>query len=511
MEMKPKQSPLFVPALWEGTHFKLLDETLLPWKMEYITVNEVSQGLQAVKEMKTRAFGQVLTFLYTAALVAQGTKTKSPEPLRERLIRLAEEFSEARPTFDFRGLAIFFPEWFRELPSGKDAGSWIEGKIHGFVTMIMERREQRARRAAELLPNPCRLLTHCNISGELVAVAQCCEEMGKELYVTATETRPYLQGSRLTAWEVAQAGIEIALIPDSAIAQVMAKGEVDAVLVGSDRCAQNGDIINKVGTYPLALMAKEYGIPFYVLVQDPGSLAKGEDVLIEERPVAELLIFQGRSLAPEGTKGIGGRYPAFDLTPASLISSLIGFDDTFTPESFRQRFQKASPSTKDGKKEKYLLLYGIPRRSSYPYLSHSLKAEQIQNILVPEMRPALWGVHVVTRELLERNIPMTLISDNMMGSFFAQGQIQRLYLFYAELSEKGPVGICGSLLAVLLARAHGVPVELLASEDAKEAPLDRDISSFLGQRVIPEGVAIYPIEREEIPWSLFKENKAGIS
>ncbi len=515
--MKSKQSPLFTPALWEGNRFKILDETLLPWKLEYITVSDVSQALQAVKEMKTRAFGQVMTFFYAAALAARDYRGKEAEGLRERLYELTEEFSQARPTFDFKGLARLFSEWFRELPSGAAAGEWIEGKIHQFAARVPEVRGARARHAAGLLPNPCRLLTHCNVSGELVAVARWCEEMGKEFSVMATETRPYLQGSRLTAWELAQASVKVDVIPDCAIAQVMTKGEVNAVIVGADRSAQNGDIINKVGTYPIALMAKEYGIPFYALVQDPGPLVKGEDAVIEERPVAELFTFQGRSDIPEGLQG---RYPAFDVTPASLVSSLINFDGSLTPEDFRQRFQQASTGTlrlrsgqaPDGKKEqgKYLLLYGIPKPDSYPYLSHALKAEQVQTVLVPEMRPELWGVQVVTRELLEKNIPTTLISDNMMGTFFAQGLIHRLYLFYTELSEKGPVGICGSLLATLLARAHGVPVELLASAEAKVAPLDRDISTFLGQRVIPEGVAIYPIEREVVPWSLFKENKAGI-
>ncbi|MBI2348572.1 MAG: hypothetical protein HYV05_07960, partial [Deltaproteobacteria bacterium] len=118
-------------------------------------------------------------------------------------------------------------------------------------------------------------------------------------------------------------------------------------------------------------------------------------------------------------------------------------------------------------------------------------------------------VHVVARELVRRNIPTTLISDNMMGAFFSQGQIKRLYLFYSELGEKGPVGICGSLLAVLLARRHGVPVELLAAEASREPPMDRDASTFLGQRVSPGGAALYPIEKEATPWSLFKEEKGG--
>jgi len=509
--MKPEPSPLFIPALWEGTHFKILDETLLPWRVEYVTIRDVSDALRAVKEMKTRAFGQVLTFLYAAALVIRETGCQAPEPLRQHLTRLAEEFTEARPTFDFKGFLGLFDQWLSELPPANHAGRWIEDKIHQFVAAVPKVRGERARRAAELLPDPCRLLTHCNISGEVVALAQRSKEMGKSVRVIATETRPYLQGTRLTAWEVAQAGIPVTLIPDCAIAQVFAKGEVDAVLVGADRSAQNGDIINKVGTYPLALTAKHYGVPFYALVQNPGPLACGKDALIEERPVSELLTFQGRPLLPKGAGEITGRYPAFDVTPAALISSLIGFDGTFTPESFREKYQSAPSSRENDKKERetFLLIYGIPKESDYAYLSRALQVERYQSLLVPEMRPQLWGVHTVARDLLGKNPPMTLISDNMMGTFFAHRQIGRLCLFYTELSEKGPVGICGSLLAALLAHAHGVPAELISSRETTETPQDRDVTTFLGQRVCPEGVAIYRVEKEVIPWSLFKENKAG--
>lgn len=508
--MKSPYSPLFVPVLWEGGRLKVLDETLLPWKTEYIPVEDVSEALRVVKEMKTRAFGQVLTFLYTAALVAQGYKEKNPEPLRERLVRLAEEFTQARPTFDFPGLARDFPAWFRELPPGEEAGSWIGSKARALAAQIIKAREERAKRTAELLPHPCTLLTHCNISGELAAVARFCAEMGKELRVIATETRPYLQGSRLTAWEVAQAGVKVALIPDNAVAQVIAGGEVNAVLVGSDRCAQNGDVINKVGTYPLALVAKEYGIPFYALVQQPGSAATGEDIAIEERPVSELLTFQGRSLAAEGAEKIEGRYPAFDITPAALISRLIDFGASWTPEDFRKKSQDGSAPAKGDKKggKSFLLVYGLPKKESYRHLAQALKAEQAEAVLIPEMRPELRGARVVARELVRQKIPTTLISDNMMGTFFAQGRVRRLYLFYTELAARGPVGICGSLLAVLLARAHGTPIELLAAEKAGESPSDRDVATFLGERVAPEGVAIFPIKEEVIPWPLFKENRA---
>jgi len=500
-----QKSPLFAPVIWEGDRFRILDETLLPWEKQYITVTEVSEAIRAVKEMKTRAFGQVLTFLYSAALTARTTNAKAPEALGRRLQELADEFSEARPTFNFKRHTTFFDECLKECPAGEQVGSWIEGKIHNQIATILKARDGRAEMVAKLLPSPCRLMTHCNISGELVAIGEHCKAMGKDFHVIATETRPYLQGSRLTAWELAQSGIGVTLIPDSATAQVMSKGDVDVVLVGSDRCAQNGDIINKVGTYPLALMAKEYGIPFYALVQDPGHLPTGGHVPIEERPVTELFNFQGHSIAPEGVQG---RYPAFDVTPAVLLSYLIRYDGVFTPDSFREKFQQDSVEKEIEKKEKkrLILLYGIPRNDDYTQLLEAFKDEQADGMLVPEIRPQLWGTQEVARELIQRGISTTLISDNMMGTFFAQEEIRRVYLFYHELDENGPVGICGSLLTARLAQVHGVPIKLLGSGETQQQPLDGTVATFMGQRVCPEEVTIYPVKKDRIPWSLLKNN-----
>jgi len=498
-----KQSPLFQPVLWEEGRFKILDETLLPWKREYIDVGDLSEALSAVKEMKTRAFGQVLTFFYAAALVARGADGQSGAALRERLGRLPDEFIAVRPTFDFKGLAGYYEPWFAAMPAGSEAGGWFEGKIHDLVSGVMKARSQRAKNAAEILPESCRLLTHCNVSGEIVAVAHWCRAMGKKLRVIATETRPYLQGSRLTAWELAEAGVEVELIPDAAVAQVIAGGKVDAVLVGADRSARNGDIINKVGTYPIAVVAGEHGVPFYVLVQPPGKLQSGAAVEIEERPVSELFELQGRSLLKER---IDGRYPAFDVTPARLISRLIDFDGNYTPQTFRKKYPpdvSAEPAKKTG--PGYLLIYGIPEASGYSFLGHALAGEEAAHVLLPEMRPELWGLHTVAAGLKQQKVPFKLISDGMMGTFFAQGAIRRVYLFYTDLAEKGPVGIPGSLLAVLLARAHGVSVKLLASRPASAGALDRDVSTFMGERVVVGGIAISPVENEIVPWELFKE------
>jgi hypothetical protein len=137
-------------------------------------------------------------------------------------------------------------------------------------------------------------------------------------------------------------------------------------------------------------------------------------------------------------------------------------------------------------------------------LGHALKAEQAQRVLIAEMRPELWGARKVARELLKRQIPTTLISDNMMGTLFAQGHIRRLYLFYSALGEQGASATCGALLAARLARAHGVAIELLEAAEVKEAPADSDVSTFLGRKLISPGVSVYPVQQELLPWELLK-------
>jgi methylthioribose-1-phosphate isomerase len=505
--MSSVQSPLFEPVLWQGASFKILDEIQVPEKIEYLDVNEVEQALSAVREMKTRAFGQVLTFLYSAALLADRYSGNEPGPLRERLAQLTQQFCDARPTFDFRGLGGFFEEWFEQLPSGVNVGATIAKQAREFGQQIVCARSARAKRVATILPNPARVLTHCNVSGELVAVAHYCNELGKEFSVIATETRPYLQGARLTGWELAQAGVTVSLIPDCAVAQVMASGAVNAVIVGADRSAQNGDVINKVGTYPIACMAKEYDVPFHALVQDPRSLQRGADVPIEERPANELLTFQGMPLVAGADSGISARYPSFDVTPARLITYLVGFEDLYTPETFRRKYRVTVYGDNDAKAKvngKYLLIYGIPPKSQYSFLRSALQAEQAERVLVPEMRPQLWGAQVIAPELLKRHAPTTLISDNIMGTLFAQGEIRKLCLFYESLTEAGPKGICGSLVAVQLARLHGVPIELFSGEGRSDSTADQDVSTFMGKKICPAGVAVRPVEAEVVPWALFK-------
>jgi methylthioribose-1-phosphate isomerase len=499
-----KESPLFVPTLWEGDRFVVLDETQIPLRTEYITVTEPAHAIEAVKDMKTRAFGQVLTFIYTAALAVQSRRIETVQEARERIQALAQEFKEARPTFDFEGIAALL---LNKLQGEPAHGETTESLVHGILDYgagVVAARNARAKRVSELLPRASRLLTHCNVSGELVAVAQHCQELGKEVEFIATETRPYLQGSRLTAWELSEAGVKVSLIPDSAIAQVMERKQVDAAIVGSDRCARNGDIVNKVGTYPIALMAQQYGVPFYALVQHPGKLRTGSDLSIEERPSSELLEFHGRSVGPEGA---GGRYPAFDVTPASLISRLIGFEGVFSPDEFRQKYggETSLETCRHSADGGYVMTYGVPKGRNYcSYLAEILREDKATAILVPEMRPELWGARLVARRLVQDRLPVTLIADDMMGTFFAQGKITRLLLFYSEVTEPGIRSACGSLLAARLARAHGVRIQLNPAEQVNERPEDPDVTTFLGQRVAPAGVEALRVKDEVMPWDLLR-------
>jgi len=504
--MSAVQSPLFEPVLWQGDGFNVLDETRVPEEIEYFEVRDIQQALEAVREMKTRAFGQVLTFLYSAALSFQRCPDSNVETLRQSLAELTRQFCAARPTFDFRGLEFFVNAGFGELPPGADPREAIAKHARELAQQIVRGRLARAKLTSSILPHAARVMTHCNVSGELVAVAQYCKESGKEFSVVATETRPYLQGARLTAWELAQAGVPVSVIPDCAIAQAMERGDVNAVIVGADRSAQNGDIINKVGTYPLALMAKESGVPFHALVQDPRSLARGEDVPIEERPAAELLTFKGQSVVAQGAQNLNARYPSFDMTPAALITHLIGFDAIYTPETFRQKYQR-QVSTEERRPEqrgKYVLVYGVPPKNQYAFLASAVKAEQADSVLVPEMRPQLWGAQIVAPELLERHVPATLISDNMMGTLFAHGEIRKLCLFYDTLTEAGPSGICGSLLAARLAHLHQVGVELFSAAEKRGVTLDHDGSTFLGRSICPPGVNVLEVGAEVVPWSVLK-------
>jgi eIF-2B alpha/beta/delta-like uncharacterized protein len=240
------------------------------------------------------------------------------------LKEIALAFNRSRPTFPFEevtGMVLGFAhKVFNNLNFRDDFITLMEGFLENG---IRQKRYDRACQAAGFIHDGDTVLTHCHVSGELALVGEFCRKENKKIKFFATETRPYFQGARLTAWELSREGFDVTLIPDNAVAKLMADNELDCVLVGSDRSAQNGDFANKVGTYQIALLAKHFNIPFYVLSQPSDKLASGRDIPIEIREADEILTYEGRRLAP---KGVNAYYPGFDVVPDRLITKHIAID-----------------------------------------------------------------------------------------------------------------------------------------------------------------------------------------
>lgn len=297
-------SPLFWPIELKGKTIYILDETALPQSLRYLKVQDYKEACLAIKRMKTRAFGQVLLVFY---IFLQALKQ------RKDIFHVAEAINTTRPTLSFKYLTDMVLNWYRQ----KEA---LEESIAGFLEKLKNARISQAKKVAELVKDNDCILTHCNISGLFPLIADLAKERKKILKFVVTETRPYLQGARLTAWELHRFGYEVTVIADNTVAKVMSEGAIDKVIVGADHLAQNGDIANKIGTYQIALLAKHFGIPFWVICPPASSTKSGQDIKIEVRPEKELLEFCGKRISPGGVKGY---YPAFDITPASLITKHI--------------------------------------------------------------------------------------------------------------------------------------------------------------------------------------------
>ncbi len=309
-----KISPLFWPVELKGNTIFILDETLLPEKTKYIKAKTYLDCCRAIRQMKTRAVGQVSIVFYMFLLELKNCKSCSREHLKKRFKKISQEIESSRPTFPFYVFTSMVLGWLESMEG--DISEQLEKKLRGFLEYLKGSRLKRSEIVAGLIKNKSRILTHCNISGELVAVAQACKRSKKQVEFFVTETRPYLQGSRLTAWELKKSGFKVTVVPDSCVAQIFSKDLVDLVLVGSDRSTSDKAIINKIGTYQIASLAKEFKVPFYALIQLQSANTHSKNVAIEERPSEEILKFNGKDIVPKGVKGY---YPAFDITPKELV------------------------------------------------------------------------------------------------------------------------------------------------------------------------------------------------
>jgi len=310
------ESPLFWPAHIKGKTLFVLDETLVPSKMKYIPVKDVKGAVAVIRSMKTRAFGQFLVVLNTFLL-----ELDARGDLVKHLEKVAGLLNNSRPTFPFAEVTGIIVAVARKAKAnGADVRAAVAKTVQGFLAGIRERRLERVRQLAAALEYGDCVLTHCNVSGELAMAAAIAIKEGKKLKFFATETRPYMQGAKLTTWELAKAGAQVTVVADNTIGLLMAEGRVNKAVIGSDRSAANGDIANKVGSYQIAVLAHEFGIPLIVLTQPSKGVKSGEDMPIELRDADELLKFKGRAVFGTKTKGF---YPGFDVVPHSLITKAI--------------------------------------------------------------------------------------------------------------------------------------------------------------------------------------------
>jgi len=317
---------------WLGDRVKILDQAQLPQKEAYLELSRYQDIASAIAELKIRGAPAIgVAGAYGVALGALKIKPRSREDFRQRLRAVTRAIAGTRPTA--RNLFRALERMQKVAESAKDAGQIKKALVNEAIRIHSEEAEatrKLSQLGAGLIKDGFTILTHCNTGalatagyGTALGVIMQAREQGKRLRVFATETRPLLQGARITAWELKKAKIPFTLITDSMAGYFMGRGKVDCVIVGADRIAANGDTANKIGTYTLAVLAKEHSIPFYVAAPTTTidmTLASGAEIPIEERSPKEVTHVQGVAIAPAGVKVAN---PAFDVTPHRYITAII--------------------------------------------------------------------------------------------------------------------------------------------------------------------------------------------
>jgi len=325
----------FVTVAWtsSGT-VRLIDQTRLPTEEVYIECRTIEEVAEAIRTMRVRGAPAIgVTAAMGLAMAAQGIQGGTFQEFIDALEGMASFLIQTRPTAVNLAWAVRrilnLARKSRDLPLLEIRAALIAG-AQAIREEDIQVNRALARHGQILVPNPARILTHCNAGGlatagygTAVGVIRAAAEAGKRIMVWVDETRPLLQGARLTAWELQRADIPATLITDNMAAHFMGRGQVDLVVVGADRIARNGDVANKIGTYGVALLARAHGIPFYVAAPISTldlDLADGSHIPIEERAPEEVTHIDGRQLAPAGIRVAN---PAFDVTPASFVDAII--------------------------------------------------------------------------------------------------------------------------------------------------------------------------------------------
>ena len=324
-----------IPTIeWHDGKAKLIDQTLLPGELKYIYCESVEEMWEAIKVLRVRGAPAIgIAGALGTVLGMWNADAEDYPQFESQLEGVTDYLATSRPTAVNLFWALDRMKATAEANKDRDPSQLKQILLSEALKIIDEDKAMcRAigKNGAELVKDGDTILTHCNAGGlatadygTALAVMFTAHEDGKFIKVFADETRPLLQGARLTTWELMQAGIEVTLICDNMAAQVMKEGRIDCVIVGADRIAANGDAANKIGTYGVAVLAKEHRIPFYVAAPTSTldmTLATGELIPIEQRSAEEVTEKFGKRTAPEGVKVYS---PAFDVTPARLIDAII--------------------------------------------------------------------------------------------------------------------------------------------------------------------------------------------
>jgi methylthioribose-1-phosphate isomerase len=336
---------------WVDGQVIMLDQSRLPFEITFLTLSDYIQVAKAIKTLRIRGAPAIgIAAAMGIALGAQEIKTKTADQFIRKLDPIYREILSTRPTAVNMQWAVDRINNVAVKNKHESVERLKEIIINEALAILREDIEvNRAigRWGAPLIQHGSTILTHCNAGslatggyGTATAPMIVAKEQGKIFHVFADETRPVLQGARLTAWELMQEDIPVTLIPDNTAGALMKKGEIDLVIVGTDRTARNGDVANKIGTYTVAVLCKEHKIPFYVaapLSSIDFSITTGDQIPIEEREPEEITFISGKGgrvqIAPEG---IGVRNIAFDVTPHKYVTAIITEKGVFRPTDIKK-------------------------------------------------------------------------------------------------------------------------------------------------------------------------------
>jgi methylthioribose-1-phosphate isomerase len=324
------QGDSLCPLTWQEDRLHLLDQRWLPHQQQIVVLATAAEVAQAIKDMVVRGAPAIgIAAAYGVVLAAQSAYAQAPPHWQTIIIADLQKLAQARPTAVNLVWALQrMQTHFSTIVA--DPVPILLAEAHRIHQEDLAANHRMGKLGADLLPAACRVLTHCNAGalatggyGTALGVIRTAHRAGKLSQVYADETRPWLQGARLTAWELLQDNIPVTLLADSAAAALMQQQRIDWVIVGADRITAKGDVANKIGTYSLAVLARQHGVKLMVVAPTSTidmNLMEGSAIVIEERSSAEVLTISGQAIAPVGAQTWN---PAFDVTPSHLVDVIV--------------------------------------------------------------------------------------------------------------------------------------------------------------------------------------------